>query len=98
MGHQHDQGPQAGVAIRFGSQLRPVEQTATDQMDEKTLLRVTAPGWQDSLDNPNGPPEPAAQVRVLPGALLPGRSLFPLDPGPAVIFVVLELPAIAKRG
>ena len=29
---------------------------------------------QDGLDKPVGPPEPVAQVRVLPGAPLPGRQ------------------------
>ena len=34
------------------------------------LLRGTWVGGEDALDNPNGPPEPVAQVRVLPGAPL----------------------------
>ena len=39
------------------------------------LLRRTTWCQLDSLDDPNGPPEPVAQVRVLPGASLPGAHV-----------------------
>jgi len=32
---------------------------------------------QDRLDNTDGPPEPVAQVRVLPGALFLPGTLYP---------------------
>jgi hypothetical protein len=35
----------------------------------KAQFRATGADGQDGLDEPDGPPEPVAQVRVLPGAL-----------------------------
>jgi hypothetical protein len=34
----------------------------------KAQLRGTEVHWLDAMDRPDGPPEPVAQVRVLPGA------------------------------
>ena len=45
------------------------------RVGQDSLLNVMRPNRLDTLDKPNGPPEPVAQVRVLPGALCRGRTV-----------------------
>ena len=42
----------------------------TKRLGLEAQLRTTGADGQDGLGEPDGPPEPVAQFRVLPGALL----------------------------
>ena len=58
------------LAIQIGNRIRTTEGTERNPNRREDLLRITALVTADGLDNPDRPPEPVAQVRVLPGALL----------------------------
>ena len=85
------------LAIQIGNRIRTTEGTERNPNRREDLLRITALVTADGLDNPDRPPEPVAQVRVLPGALsdvmisaLPGDSFLQGARLPLVLFVAKE--------